>query len=118
MHNGTTLRIIITGAIAALAVTSPAAMAKTTTTSTSDVTVCNQATANNRSGEGYLDSRSFGDTGPAVKSQVNLKAHPGQGAGLVNAAAKSPALSQCIVPDIGGGSGGSTGWTPGDFMAT
>jgi hypothetical protein len=94
MHNGTTLRIIMTGAIAALAVASPVAVAKPT--SSTGVAVCNQATHNSQGGN--LDSSSFGDTGSAVKFQSGLKAKSGNGAGLVNAAANSPALSLCIAP--------------------
>ena len=115
MHNGNTLRIIMVGTIAAFAVSAPAAMAKPASASSTGVAVCNQATANNASGEGNLDSSSFGDTGPAARYQENLKAHRGRGAGLINAAANSPALSQCIVPGDGGSSVVSPG---GDGMAT
>ena len=97
MHNGNTLRIMMTGAIAALAVAVPVAEAKQPTSS-SGVAVCNQATHNSLGGN--LDSTSFGDTGSAVKYQTGLKAKPGNGAGLVRAAANSPALSLCVAPTV------------------
>ena len=106
MHNGNTLRIILVGAIAAFAVSAPAAVAKST--SPTGVAVCNQATHNSKGGN--LDSTSFGDTGSAVKFQTGLKAKSGNGAGLANAAANSPALSLCIEPeDPNGGSEGMAG---------
>ena len=94
MHNGNTLRIILVGAIAAFAVSAPAAVAKST--SPTGVAVCNQATHNSQGGN--LDSTSFGDTGSAAKYQTGLKAKSGNGAGLVNAAAHSSALSLCVAP--------------------
>ena len=105
MHNGNTLRIILVGAIAAFAVSGPTAMAKST--SPSGVAVCNQASAQNAAGTGLLDSTAFGDTGSSVKHQTNLTAMSGKGGGLQNAATKSPALSQCVVPGST-----STGETP------
>ena len=105
MHNGNTLRIMLVGAIAAFAVSAPAAVAKST--SPTGVAVCNQATSQNAAGEGNLDSTAFGDNGSSVKYQTNLKAMKGSGAGLLNAAANSPALSQCVVPGST-----STGETP------
>lgn len=95
MHNGNTLRIMLVGTIAAFAVSAPVALAAPTTSITG-VSVCNQATHNSKGGD--LVSTSFGDTGSAVKYTTDLKAKPGNGAGLLNAAAKSPALSQCIAP--------------------
>jgi hypothetical protein len=94
MHNGNTLRIMMTGAIAALAVAVPVAEAKQP--ASSGVAVCNQATHTSQGGN--LDSTSFGDTGSAVKYQTGLKAKPGNGAGLARAAENSPALSLCVAP--------------------
>jgi hypothetical protein len=91
--NGNTLRIIMTGAITALAVAAPVTVAKST--SSSGVAVCNQATHN--SVGGGLNATD-GDRGSAAKYQTNLKPKSGHGKGLVNAAANSPSLTLCSAP--------------------
>ena len=90
------LRIIVTGAIAALAVAAPVAQAKQqSSTGTSSVSVCNQATHNSLGGTLNADD---GDKGGPARYQSNLKAKPGHGGGLVNAAANSRALTLCSEP--------------------
>jgi hypothetical protein len=90
--NGYNLRIIIAGALATLAVTAmPAAAAPKTST----VQVCNQATATSLGGN---MTATDGDAGPAARYQDGLKAKPGNGVGLANAATHSKALSACSVP--------------------
>src|SRR4051794_22275441 len=109
LNGNNTLRIIVTSAIAALAVAVPVAEAKQTTTAT-PVTVCNQATHNSVGGDLIATD---GDSGAASKFQDNLQGKNGHGAGLVNAAANSPALTLCSKPadtppptDTGGGDSG------------
>ena len=97
--NKNTLRIILTGAIAAFAVAAPVAEAKQSGTSTGQVHVCNQATPSSLGGA-YVATD--GDTGSASRYQAGLKAHPGGGAGLARAAANSPALSLCSIPGDAG----------------
>jgi hypothetical protein len=108
VHYGNTLRIILTGAIAALAVAAPVAVAKPA--STSGVAVCNTATHTSLGGWHVATD---GDTAPPARYQNNLKPMKGHGAGLVKAAANSPALSLCVVPssepDTGGDDGGDLG---------
>ena len=105
--NKNTLRIILTGAIAAFAVAAPVAEAKQSGTSTGQVHVCNQATPSSLGGALRATD---GDTGSASRFQEGLKAHPGGGAGLIRAAANSPALSLCSIP----GGSGPTPDVPGD----
>jgi hypothetical protein len=106
-HGKNTTRIILTAALAALAVGAPVAEAKQSGTSTDQVHVCNQATPSSLGG---AFAATDGDKGPASRFQEGLKAHPGGGAGLVRAAANSPALSLCSIP----GDAGSTPEVPGD----
>jgi hypothetical protein len=100
------LRIIVTGALAAFAVAAPVAQAKQASTGTSSVSVCNQATHNSLGGDMVATD---GDTGGPARFQSNLKAKPGNGGGLVNAAANSPALSLCSVPATPPNGGGGSG---------
>ena len=86
-HGTNTLRLVLLGAIATLAVAAPTASAQQ---------VCNQATPHSLGGELVATD---GDPTPPARYQQNLKAHPGQGAGLVNAASHSPALSLCGVAE-------------------
>jgi hypothetical protein len=104
--NGNNLRIILTGAIAALAVAAPVSVAKQPA-STSGVAVCNTATHTSLGGNMVATD---GDSAPSSRFQNNLKAKKGNGAGLVNAAANSPALSLCVVPtsEPSGGDGGGS----------
>ena len=104
------LQMLITGAVVAFAVAAPAAQASPA----SEVQVCNQATHNSLGGNLLAID---GDKGPAARFTESLKAHPGKGAGLVNAASHSRALSACIVPtgeEPGGGGengGGENGYS-------
>ena len=91
-HGKKNLQMLITGAVVAFAVAAPAAHASTS----SEAQVCNQATHNSFGGNLLAID---GDTGPAARFTESLKAHPGKGAGLVNAAVHSSALSACIVPE-------------------
>jgi hypothetical protein len=85
----TNLKIMLTGAIAALAVAAPVAGAKPAAT---DFTVCNQATPHSLGGDLLATD---GDPTPPARYKENLERHPGNGVGLVNAAGNSPALSLC-----------------------
>src|SRR3712207_2381275 len=92
--NGKTLRMIIVGTLATLAVTAmPAAAA--TKSNTGPAYVCNQATHNSLGG---ALNATDGDKGSASRPQTGIKAKSGLGAGLVNAAANSPALPLCSKP--------------------
>ena len=90
------LQFLLTGAVVAFAVAAPVAQAAPA--APADVQVCNQATHNSLGGNLLATD---GDTGSAARFLEGLKAHPGKGAGLVNAAAQSRALSVCIVPETG-----------------
>ena len=97
MIHGKTLRITLTGVIVALAAaTAPVAQASQQTNT--DVHVCNQATHNSTGGVYDADGT---DGGSAAKYQDGLKAKPGKGQGLVNAASRSSALSLCAAPGDG-----------------
>jgi hypothetical protein len=91
------LRIITLAlAIAALfAIPGPAAQA---------ADVCNEA----RNGHTGSYVATDGDPSTPARHQTNL-AVLGSGKGLVNAAAHSPALSQCVIPTPSGGGGGGGG---------
>ena len=95
MNHGKTLRIILTGVIAAFMAVAPVAQAQQP--GTSDVQVCNQATHNSLGGELVADGS---DMGSAAKFQDALKAKKANGKGLVNAASHSAALSLCAAPDV------------------
>ena len=107
MTNGKNLRIILTGAIVALVAAVPVAEAKQSSVSSGGSFVCNQATHTSVDATSPLMADD-GDRGPAARFQENLKAKPGNGAGLVNAAAKSPALTLCSAP---GGDTPTTDWS-------
>jgi hypothetical protein len=92
---GKHLRITMVGALAALAVAVPGAQAKQVAGLNSSVHVCNQATHQSVGGDFVATD---GDTGPSARYQGSLKPKPGNGGGLVDAAAKSPALSHCELP--------------------
>lgn len=95
-HGKKNLQIMLTGVVVAFAVAAPAAQA-------SPVQVCNQATQNSLGGDLLATD---GVTGPSARFTEGLKAHPGKGAGLVNAAAHSRALSACVLPTTGEEPGG------------
>jgi hypothetical protein len=92
-HGKKNLQMLITGAVVAFAVAAPVAQAAP---APAPVQVCNQATHNSLGGDLLAID---GDKGPSARFTEGLKAHPGKGAGLVNAAAHSSALSACIVPE-------------------
>jgi len=96
-HGKKNLQMLITGAVVAFAVAAPAAQASPA----AEIQVCNQATHNSLGGNLLATD---GDKAPAARFKSSLKAHPGKGAGLVNAASHSSALSACVLP---------TGETPG-----
>ncbi|CAA9522807.1 MAG: hypothetical protein AVDCRST_MAG85-2995 [uncultured Solirubrobacteraceae bacterium] len=106
MLNRTTLGTTLT--IAALAIGAPSAFAAPYTED--GKTVCNEAAWVSQGGT--LDALD-GDPFPhPARFQRNLHAHRGNGAGLINAAGKSPALALCQEVDIptdGGGGGDGTG---------
>jgi len=97
VNNGKTLRIILTGAIAALVAVVPVAEAKSGVSS-DGVYVCNMATPNSQNGD--LAEQ---DTPTRFSGGGLLKSKPGQGAGLLNAAKHSPALTACARPSDDGG---------------
>lgn len=103
MTFGKHLRLIIPGAFAALAVAAAPVQAKQSTDSTSTPTVCNLATSTSLGGPNVADDAPTGS--PAARYTSDLRPMRGQGGGLVNAAANSPALSLCSVPSGGGGGG-------------
>jgi hypothetical protein len=96
--HGTTLRIILTGAIMAMLAMVPVAHAKQSVTSADGSYVCNQATHTSVV-DGSDIVATDGVESRAARFQTSLKAKPGHGAGLLIAAAKSPALSACSAPD-------------------
>jgi hypothetical protein len=67
--------------------------------------VCNQASPHFQGGG--LVALDPPTTSPAARYTTNLSVLPGRGEGLVNAAAKSPALTICGPGATGGGGGGS-----------
>ena len=91
-HGKKNLRIMITGAVVALAVAAPVAQASPS----DEVKVCNQATHVSLGGTLLATD---GYDGSAARFTDSLRAHRGKGAGLVNAAAHSSALSACIDPE-------------------
>lgn len=97
MLNRTTLGTTLT--IAALALGAPSAFAGQPYLDTS-LTVCNEATPVSLGG---AYDATDGDPLPPARFQQRLFEHRGQGRGLINAAAKSPALSICGLD--GGGDG-------------
>ena len=101
-HGKKNLQIMLTGVVVAFAVMAPSAQA-------SELKVCNQATHNSLGGNLLAID---GDLGSSARFTEGLKAHPGKGAGLVNAADHSRALSACVVPDIPGeNTGGENGYS-------
>ena len=109
MHNGNTLRIIMVGAIAALAVAAPAAVAKPT----SSHGRCRVQPGDAQLARaGISIPRPSATPAPPSSTRPASRPSPGNGKGLVNAAANSPALSLCVAPTTpttpppGGGDGG------------
>lgn len=98
MNNGKNLRITLTGAIVALVAAVPGAEAKQAKVDTG-VSVCNQATHTSVDPASNMVADD-GDRGPAARYQTNLIAKPGNGRGLVRAAANSPALTLCSAPAV------------------
>ena len=94
-----TLSRAAVAAILALAASAPAAMA-TPPVPDEGQTVCNQATPHSLGGD---LATLPGDPLPPARYTTELKAHPGQGEGLVNAASKSHALQVCDTGDDDGG---------------
>ena len=94
-------------AVFALGAAAPAGQAAPPVTD-EDAVVCNQATPHSLGG--HLESLP-GDPTPPARYTKELKAHPGKGKGLVNAASNSPALQVCAeaAPDDDGGLGGGLG---------
>jgi hypothetical protein len=95
------LTIATSALVAFMAIGAPAAIAKSTPTTNSAVYVCNQATPTSLGGS--LDATDPATGSPAARYTSDLQAMPGQGAGLIRAAAGSPALSLCAAPDGDGG---------------
>jgi hypothetical protein len=91
---------MMVGAAALTVAMTPTALAKQ---SDSPIHVCNQATHNSLGGD-FIAFDEPVDS-PAARYDTGIHAKPGQGAGLVNAAAHSPALTVCgpLEPEPGGG---------------
>ena len=87
----------MTGAIVAMLAAVPVADAKQSGVSSGGSYVCNQATHNSVV-EGSDIVATDGVASSAARYTSSLKAKPGNGAGLLVAAAKSPALSACSAP--------------------
>ena len=98
-HGKKNLQIMLTGVVVAFAFAAPVAQASPA----AEVQLCNQATQNSLGGNLLATD---GDKGPSARFTEGLKAHPGKGAGLVNAAAHSRALSACALPTTGEEPGG------------
>ena len=78
-----------------MALGAPAAIAKQSMTD-SNVIVCNQATPTSQGGNLLATDDATGS--PAARYTSGLQGKPGNGAGLIRAAANSPALTLCAQP--------------------
>jgi hypothetical protein len=87
------------------------AVAAALPSSASAASVCNEA-GNGHLGGSYVVTGTPDPTPPARHTSGLKTLGNGKGTGLVNAAAKSPALSQCGLPTTGGGGGGGTVTVP------
>jgi hypothetical protein len=95
------LTIATNALVAFMAIGAPAAIAKSTPTTNGTVSICNQATPTSLGGT--LVATDPATDSPAARYTDGLRAMPGQGGGLIRAAAGSPALSLCAAPDSDGG---------------
>lgn len=96
--------------LATLAVVSSPIATATESPATAGTSICNLA-SNSPVHQGDLIALDAPTGSPAEKFRKGRGAHPGQGKGLANAAANSPALSACGAltehPPAGGGTGTS-----------
>ena len=90
------LRLTLVGTTAALAVALAPAAQASPSAAAGDVYVCNQASPSSLGGN--LDAIDPATSSPAARYTTDLQAKPGNGKGLVNAAAHSPALTLCAAP--------------------
>ena len=92
-------KLILAAAAATIALTLPA------TASADTVNICNEAENSHRGG--YVVEGGIVDPNPpAFLRGSQMRVGNGHGAGLLNAAQRSPALRECGVPGEEGGGGG------------
>jgi hypothetical protein len=102
MHKKPVGILVLVAALAASALGPGVAQAA----DSSGVIVCNEAQSSPRGVDVVLDQTD--PNPPARHKNAAMPVGNGNGAGLVNAAAHSPALAVCTPPPIVGGTGGGT----------